>query len=83
MLNRIFYPALTRAGIPQNFRLHDLRGTYATLALVATGDVKAVQEQLGHKSARVTLEIYAKVNEESRRMAANKLESYLVSGKVH
>lgn len=76
--NRVFYPALKKAGLPQSLRFHDLRGTSATLLLESGANIKFVQDQLGHKTARITLEVYAKVNDASRREAAEKLEAYLL-----
>lgn len=49
-----------RAGLP-HIRLHDLRHTYATLALEAGVNPKIVQENLGHSSVSVTLGIYSHV----------------------
>lgn len=77
--NRIFYPALKTAGLPRAIRFHDLRGTCATLLLESGANIKFVQSQLGHKTARVTLEIYAKVNETTRKESMQKLEAYLFS----
>ncbi|WP_431278256.1 tyrosine-type recombinase/integrase [Leifsonia poae] len=39
--------------------LHDLRHTAASLAVSAGANVKAVQRMLGHKSAAMTLDVYA------------------------
>lgn len=54
--------------------LHKLRHSYASLCLYMTGDVKAVQESLGHSSAVMTLDIYGHAYEESKRKQAEKLE---------
>lgn len=40
-------------------RFHDLRHTFATLALAARVPVKVVSEMLGHKSVKLTLDVYA------------------------
>jgi integrase len=40
-------------------RVHDLRHTAASLAVASSATVKAVQRQLGHLSATVTLDRYA------------------------
>jgi hypothetical protein len=40
-------------------RLHDLRHTWATLALFAGEHPKVVQERLGHSSASITLDVYS------------------------
>ena len=42
-------------------RLHDLRHTWATLALVAGVDVKIVSERLGHSSPLITWQTYQHV----------------------
>ena len=48
------------ADLPR-IRLHDLRHTWATLALVAGVDVKIVSERLGHSSPLVTWQTYQHV----------------------
>lgn len=40
-------------------RFHDLRHTYATILLSKGVPIKYVQEQLGHTSAKMTLDVYA------------------------
>jgi len=48
-----------RAGLPLGTRYHDLRHHFAS-ALIATGcSIKAVQEALGHASAKETLDTYS------------------------
>lgn len=56
--SRRFDPAVKAAGLP-TLRLHDLRHTAASLAVQAGANVKAVQRMLGHKSASMTLDVYA------------------------
>jgi integrase len=56
---RIFDPAATAAGLaPPLLRVHDLRHTAASLAIQAGANIKSVQEQLGHRSATLTLDRY-------------------------
>ena len=43
----------------ENFRFHDLRHTYATYLLSNSVPVKYVQNQLGHSTAKMTLDVYA------------------------
>lgn len=50
--------AMRAAGVPV-IRFHDLRHTFATLALAAGVPVKVVSEMLGHKSVKLTLDVYA------------------------
>lgn len=53
-----FVTALEVAGIPR-MTIHDLRHTAASLAISAGANVKAVQRMMGHKSAAMTLDVYA------------------------
>ncbi len=55
-----FHSLLKRAGLPQ-VRVHDLRHTFATLALAAGINVKVVSEILGHANIGITLEVYGHV----------------------
>lgn len=50
--------AMHAAGVPV-IRFHDLRHTFATLALAARVPIKVVSEMLGHKSVKLTLDVYA------------------------
>lgn len=55
-------PALALAEGARDFRaltLHDLRHTAASLAISSGANVKAVQTMLGHRSAAMTLDVYA------------------------
>lgn len=59
-ISRAFKRASTSAGVPA-IRLHDLRHTWATLALQAGINPKIVQERLGHSSVTITLGVYSHV----------------------
>ena len=48
---------------------HDLRHTFATRAIAAGADVKAVAAVLGHSDAHVTLNVYADADKESKLRA--------------
>ena len=72
MLHRV----LKRAGLPK-VRFHDLRHTFATLALQSGVDVKTVSGMLGHFSAGFTLDTYAHVTTASQRQAARTMGSVL------
>lgn len=52
---------LTEDNQIEKLRFHDLRHTYATYLLSKGIPVKYVQEQLGHSTARMTLDTYASV----------------------
>ena len=72
MLHRV----LKRAGLPR-VRFHDLRHTFATLALQNGVDVKTVSGMLGHYSAGFTLDTYAHVTTSAQRQAAETMENVL------
>ena len=72
MLHRV----LKRAGLPK-VRFHDLRHTFATLALQNGVDIKTVSGMLGHFSAGFTLDTYAHVTTAAQREAANTMGTVL------
>ncbi|MDQ3612185.1 MAG: site-specific integrase, partial [Actinomycetota bacterium] len=59
-LIRRFMRIARRTGLPP-IRFHDLRHTYATLALQAGVSVKVVSTRLGHASIGITLDTYSHV----------------------
>lgn len=60
-----------RAGIEPYVAFHDLRHSFATLALAAGVEAKVVSEMLGHASVQLTLDRYThRVPELHRRAAA-------------
>ena len=56
-ITRRFNRLVDRAGVPR-IRLHDVRHTYATIALDNGVDLKVVSERLGHANMNVTAQIY-------------------------
>lgn len=59
--SREFDRAVERHGL-NRIRLHDLRHTWATLALEAGVHVKVASERLGHSSSVITLDTYSHVS---------------------
>ena len=59
-VSRAFRELADRLGLPP-IRLHDLRHTWATLALGAGVHPKVVQERLGHANGSITLDLYSHV----------------------
>ena len=55
---RAFKTALREAECDERMRVHDLRGTFASLAIQAGANIKALQRALGHESAALTLDTY-------------------------
>jgi integrase len=76
---RSFSDAVRRLGLPQ-IRLHDLRHTWATLALREGVHPKVVQERLGHANISITLDIYSHVTAGLHAEAAEKVAALFRSG---
>lgn len=76
---RAFQAAAKRAGLPP-IRLHDLRHTWATLALEAGIHPKVVSERLGHATTSITLDIYSHVQPELDAQAATAVAQLFSSG---
>lgn len=70
---RVFKRLLETAGLPQEFRLYDLRHTCATLLLQADENVKVVSERLGHAGVQLTLDTYSHVLPTMQKRASDKL----------
>ena len=68
-VNNMLKRVLERAGIPK-VRFHDLRHTFATIALQNGVDIKTVSGMLGHFSAGFTLDTYAHVTTSAQKEAA-------------
>lgn len=73
MRSRYFEPALTSTGIGK-VRFHDLRHTYASLLIDQGENIKYIQNQLGHSSPSVTLNVYAHLMKATNQEAALRLE---------
>lgn len=65
---------VTVDGLPEGFRIHDLRHYYASLLIAAGLDIKTVQARLRHASAKTTLDTYGHLwpdKDESARAAVS------------
>ncbi|MDG1367152.1 MAG: tyrosine-type recombinase/integrase, partial [Acidimicrobiales bacterium] len=78
--SREFTRRIERYDLPV-IRLHDLRHTWATLALKAGIHPKVVQERLGHATINVTLDTYSHVTPGMQRDAAETIAS-MISGQA-
>jgi integrase len=72
----VLKPLLKEAGIGY-IRFHDLRHTNATLSLANGDNVKVVSERLGHSSAKMTPDVYAKAIPTLQRESAKALDGIL------
>ena len=79
--SRHFKPLLAAAGLP-SIRLYDLRHTHATLLLAAGVPVHVVSKRLGHKSAKMTLDVYSHVLPGQQEEAVSRMEAYLEAGRL-
>jgi integrase len=82
MMIRHFIPALTAAKLPR-VRFHDLRHTYASLLIEQGENIKYIQNQLGHSSPMVTLNVYAHLMKDSNQEAVCKLENSIFKTTGH
>ena len=70
--NKHLYQWIGAAGITKDITFHCFRHTYATLQLSSGTDIYTVSKMLGHKELKTT-QIYAKVIDQKKREAANKI----------
>lgn len=76
-VSRINKNLLKRAGIDTSVRFHDLRHTFATMAMQSGVDVKTLSSMLGHYSAGFTLDTYTHVTNQMQYGAAQKIGSFM------
>ena len=63
---------IAKAGITRKITFHCFRHTFATLQMTFGTDIYTVSKLLGHKNIQTT-QIYAKIIDEKRREAVNKI----------
>lgn len=76
--SRAFGRHAAAAGLPV-IRLHDLRHTWATLALGAGVHPKIVQERLGHAAISITLDVYSHAIPAMHEDAADRVAALFAS----
>ena len=79
-VSRRFIDLARRTGVAR-IRVHDLRHTYATIALVAGTHPKVVAERLGHSAIAVTLDTYSHVIPSLEEEAASRI-ARLITGET-
>lgn len=71
--NRHLFQWIGAAGITKNISFHNFRHSYAVLQLYNGTDIYTVSKMLGHKSLKTT-QVYAKIVDDAKRKAANKIK---------
>jgi integrase len=71
--NRHLFQWIGAAGITKDITFHCFRHTFATLQLFNGTDIYTVSKMLGHKDLKTT-QIYAKIVDEAKRKAVNKIK---------
>ena len=73
--HRVFYRLLERAEL-RRIRFHDLRHTFASLLIQQGESLAYVQEQLGHSSIQVTVDVYGHLIPGANRDAVDRLDAH-------
>ena len=73
-----FKQIANRIGCPEA-RFHDLRHSFATIALANGDDIKTVSETLGHYAASFTLSVYGHSTDDMKKKSAARMENFLNS----
>ncbi len=69
---------VNRIGCP-DARFHDLRHSFATIALANGDDIKTVSDTLGHYAASFTLSVYGHSTDDMKKKRAVRMENFLNS----
>ena len=77
-ITKLFRDAIKEAEAP-SIRLHDLRHTYATMALKAGVHIKVASEALGHKDPQMTLRVYSHVTPDIQAASLDLLDVYMAA----
>lgn len=76
LVKRYYEPALRRAGL-RRIRFHDLRHTFASLLIDQGEHPKYIQNQLGHSSINVTMDVYGHLMNTVNQESAKRLDSVI------
>ncbi|HRP55239.1 site-specific integrase [Agriterribacter sp.] len=71
--NKHLYQWIGAAGITKDITFHCFRHTFATLQLSKGTDIYTVSKMLGHRELKTT-QIYAKIIDQTKRQAADKIK---------
>jgi integrase len=71
-----FKRIVTEIGL-ESTRFHDLRHSYAVIALESGDDIKTLQNNLGHATAAFTMDVYGHVSQKMKQQSAARMEQYI------
>lgn len=74
--NDWLYNILEKYNLPK-ITLHGFRHTHASLLFESGASIKEVQERLGHKDVKTTMNIYAHVSPEKRKETGTRFANYV------
>ena len=75
-IRKVFKKILSEAGLPNKFRVHDLRHTFATRLFENGVSPKTVQKLLGHSKLETTMNIYTHVMRDVQQEAINLIDIF-------
>lgn len=81
-IGRVHKKLLAMAEIDSSVRFHDLRHTFATLAMQSGVDVKTLASMLGHYSAGFTLDTYTHITHQMQQGAAEKIGGFMTGAEL-
>ena len=73
---KAFKRIMVEIGSPET-RFHDLRHSYAVVAIKSGDDIKTLQENLGHATAAFTLDVYGHITEKMKQDSAARMEQFI------
>ncbi len=76
-------PLVLKAAELPKIRFRDLRHTYTSLLIEQGENIKYIQNQLGHSSPTVTLNVYAHLMKPVNQEAACRLENAVLKSTGH
>lgn len=77
LVQRMFEPMLKRAGLGK-LRWHDLRHSYASILIAQNAQIKFIQKQLGHSSAKMTMDRYGHLLPETYEQGLRALDNLFI-----
>ena len=63
----------------KEIHIHDLRHSHASLLIHSGVPITTISKRLGHKSPKITLEVYSHMYNETAKQVANLLQDYFIS----